>query len=126
MKRTNYSNSSVKEQKALQEPKHRDDIVIADADKGGAVVILDAEDYIKEAEWQAHKTENCKRLNYNPTTNNNETLNKITKRFLKENLISKNIAKGLKKEKKSRALNHHIFIRKYIKKVLLEDLLEVQ
>ena len=50
MKRTNYSNSSVKEQKALQEPKHRDDIVIADADKGGAVVILDAEDYIKEAE----------------------------------------------------------------------------
>ena len=50
MKQTNYSNSSVKGQKALQALKRRDDIVITDADKGGAVVILDIEDYIKEVE----------------------------------------------------------------------------
>ena len=64
-KRPDYSNLSVKEQKALQE---------------------------------LHTTENYKRLNHNPTTSNNETLNKIIKRFHKENLISKNIAEGLKIE----------------------------
>ena len=90
--RPNYSNLSVKEQKALQELQFRDDIVITEADKGGAVVIADAENYIKEAERQLHNTENYKRLNRNPTTTNNETVNKIIKRFYKENLISKNIA----------------------------------
>ena len=36
-KRPNYSNLSVKEQKALQELQYRDDILITEADKGGAV-----------------------------------------------------------------------------------------
>ena len=62
-KRPNYSNLSVKEQKELQVLQSKDDIVIAEADKGGAVVILDVEDYIKEAERQLHNTENYKRLN---------------------------------------------------------------
>ena len=35
--RPNYSNLSVKEQKALQELQYRDDILITEADKGGAV-----------------------------------------------------------------------------------------
>ena len=48
MKRPNYSNLSVKEQKALQELQSRDDIVITEAEKGGAVVILDVEDYMKK------------------------------------------------------------------------------
>ena len=63
MKRTNYSKLSVKEQKALQELKHRDDIVITDADKGGAVVILDVEDYIKEAERQLDNSGNKGNIN---------------------------------------------------------------
>ena len=58
MKRPNSLNLSVKEQKALQELQSSDDIVITEADKGGAVVILDVEDYIKEAERQLHNTEN--------------------------------------------------------------------
>ena len=41
-KRPNYSNLSVKEQKALQELQSRDDIVITETDKNGAVVILDS------------------------------------------------------------------------------------
>ena len=45
-KRPNYSNLSLKEQKALQELQSRDDIVIREADKSGAVVILDEEGYI--------------------------------------------------------------------------------
>ena len=43
----NKQNLSVEEEKALGELKSRDDIVITEADKGGAVVILDVEDYIK-------------------------------------------------------------------------------
>ena len=85
---------SVKDQKALQELQPRDDIVITDADKDGMVVILDVEDYIEDAERQLHNTENYKRLNYNPTTTNSETVNKTIKRFHKENLISKNTAGG--------------------------------
>ena len=62
------------------------------------VVILDAEDYIKEAERQLHNPKIYKRLNHNPTTTNNDTVNKIIKSFHKENLISKSIVEGLKVE----------------------------
>ena len=87
---------SVKEQNALQELQSRDDIIITDTDKGGAVVILDVEDYIKEVGRQLRNTEKYKRLNHNPTTTNNETVNKIIKRFHKENLISKNTTESPK------------------------------
>ena len=60
------------------------------------MVILDVEGYIKEAERQLHNTEKYRRLNHNQTATNNDTVNKIIKRFHKENLISKNIAEGLK------------------------------
>ena len=45
-----------------------------------------------EVERELHNTENYKRLNHNPTTANNETVNKIIKGFHKEYLITKNIA----------------------------------
>ena len=89
-KRPNYFNLSAKEQKALQELQVRHDIVITHADKDGAVVKLDVENYIKETERQLYNTENYKRLNDNPTAINNKIVNKIIKRFQKENLISKN------------------------------------
>ena len=41
----------------------RDNIVITDADKGGAVVILDVEDYIKEAERQLDNSGNKGNIN---------------------------------------------------------------
>ena len=43
-KQPNFLNVSVKEQKALQELQYRDDTVITETDKGGAVAILDTED----------------------------------------------------------------------------------
>ena len=97
-KRPNYLNLSVKEQKALQVLQSSDSIVITEADNGGAVVILDVEDNIKEVQRQLHNKKNHKRLNHNPTTTNNDTVNKIIKRFHSENLTSKNIAEGLKIE----------------------------
>ena len=51
--------------------------VITDADKGGTVAILDVEDYVKEAERQ------LKLINYDPTTANNEVINKVISRFQK-------------------------------------------
>ena len=41
--------------KALEELKYRD-IVITNTEKGGAVVILDVKDYIKESERQTTRT----------------------------------------------------------------------
>ena len=67
-----YSNLRIKERKAMQELQSRKDIVITDADKGGAVVILEEEDYVK-AERQLNNKENYRKINCNSTTVNNET-----------------------------------------------------
>ena len=45
-----YLNLSKEKQKALEDLLERDDIVTVNADKGGAVVIMDVTDYIKKAE----------------------------------------------------------------------------
>ena len=44
---------------ALQELSERDEIVITKAGKGGAVVKIDAEDYIREAESRLKSKDNC-------------------------------------------------------------------
>ena len=82
----------MKERKAMQELQSRKSIVITDADKGGAIVILDVEDCVKEAERQLNNKENYRKINYDPTTVNNETIHKVISRFQKENLLSKNIS----------------------------------
>ena len=82
----------------MQELQSRNDIVITDANKGGAVVILDVEDYFKETERQLNNKENYRKIIYNLTTANNETIHKVISRFQKENLLSKNISEGLKTE----------------------------
>ena len=55
------------EKKALEDLGKRDDIIITKADKGGAVVILDVENYIKEAHRQLNDEQCYKRLNNDPT-----------------------------------------------------------
>ena len=45
----------------------RNDIIITKANKGGAVVIIDVEDYIKEAEHQLTNKDSYKKLQYDPT-----------------------------------------------------------
>ena len=81
----------------MQDLHSRKYIVINDADKGGAVVVLDVEDYVKVAERQLNNKENYRKINYHPTTANNETIHKVISRFQKENIQSKNI-EGLKTE----------------------------
>ena len=82
----------------MQELQSRKDIVVTYADKGGSAVILDVEDYVKEAERQLTNKENYRKINYYPTTLNNETIHKTISRFQKEYLLSRNISEGLKIE----------------------------
>ena len=57
VKRPKYSNLSKGEQKALEDLQERDDIVIVNADKGGAVVIMDVTDYVEKSERQLNNKE---------------------------------------------------------------------
>ena len=82
----------------MQELQSRKDIIVTYADKGGSAVILDVEDYVKKAERQLNNKENYRKINYDPTTLNNETIHKTISRFQKEYLLSRNISEGLKIE----------------------------
>ena len=66
----------MKDRKVMQELQSRNDIII-DANKGGAVVILDVEDYVKEAERLLNNKENYRKINCDPAAANNETIHKV-------------------------------------------------
>ena len=66
--RTNTSNNLKKEElEALESFKAMDDIVITKADKGGAVVVQNVENYIAEAERQLRDKSFYKKVVANPT-----------------------------------------------------------
>ena len=64
-------------------------------DKGGAVVIVDVKDYIKEAERQLNNTKNYRKLQEDPTATNMKFVNDTIERFKK--LMNEKVAEGLKK-----------------------------
>ena len=72
--------------------------VITDANKDRSVVIVDVEVYDKEAERQLNNNKNYRKINYDITTANNVTINKVILSFPKENLLSNNISEGIKTE----------------------------
>ena len=74
----------------------RDDIVICNADKGNAVVILDVEDYIKEANRQLGDTTFYKILSHDPTKLHAELVNGTIDYFKKERILDEKIANALK------------------------------
>ena len=69
----------------------RDEIVITNTEKGGAVVIMDVKDYVEQSERQLHNTENYNRLQKGPTATNNELVHSVIKRFETVKLFRKNI-----------------------------------
>ena len=81
--------------KALEQLQSRDDIIITKADKGGVVVIMDVEGYIKEAKRQLEDETSYKKLPCNPTKLHAERINKTIDKFKNEGLISDKVAKGL-------------------------------
>ena len=58
MKEKPYNNLTKSERTSMKELSERVDITITKADKGGAVVIVDVKDYIKQAERQLNNTKN--------------------------------------------------------------------
>ena len=81
----------------MKELSEREDIIITKADKGGAVVIVDVKDYIKEAEQQLNNTENYKKLQEDPTATNMKLVNDKIERFKKQKLINEKVPKGLER-----------------------------
>ena len=72
---------SKKEEDVLQNLSKRDDIIITKADKGGAVVIVEVDDYIQEANRQLDNNEFYKKLTIDTTEINrikaNRTINEL-------------------------------------------------
>ena len=65
---------------------------IANEDEGGEVVIMEVNDYIREAKCKLNEPRNYKVLAKDPTTTNNDLINQTIHRFFKEQLINDNIA----------------------------------
>ena len=80
----------------MKELSDHTDIIITKADQGGAVVIMDVEDYINEAHRQLNNKDHYEILNKDPTTTNAKLVNDAIQRFKKEILLKENIADGLK------------------------------
>ena len=92
-------NLSKNERLSLERLKKMDDIIITKADKGGATVILDIEDYIKEAERQLHDTDTYETLEGDPTLMYNDIINNAIDKLKNENELTSKLALSLKTNK---------------------------
>ena len=119
-----FNNLTKGERKALQELREIDDIVIAKADEGGPVVIIDVKDYIREAESQLKNKDNYERLKYDPTETHNRLVNDTIERFKKQKMMKETIAEGLKTE--NLRTPNFIYDQKYIKEENLVSQFSVQ
>ena len=84
------------EREAIKELSKREDIMITNADKGGAVVLVDTNDYIKEPERQLNDKDNHHIVPQDPTLGNNKLAKQAIDGFKKENLITEKIPDRLK------------------------------
>ena len=74
----------------------RKDLIITNADKGGAVVIMDTDSYIKEANQQLSYKASYKQLTLDPKLQLNKMVNQTIQRFKNAKLLPQKIADGLK------------------------------
>ena len=89
-------NITKKEKKAIIELSNRNDLIITKADKGGATVILDVQDYIREAQRQLDDENFYKKLNTNLTEIYNMKINQIIDNFVRQKAIDEKMGKMLK------------------------------
>ena len=97
MKEKPYNNLTKSERTSMKELSERVGITITKAEKGGAVVIVDVKDYIKQAERQINNTKNYRKLQEDPTVTNMKFVKNTIERFKKQKLINEKIADGLKR-----------------------------
>ena len=62
MKEKPYNNLTKNERTCMKKLSREEDIIITKVDKGGAVVIVDVQGYIKEAERQLNNIKNYRKL----------------------------------------------------------------
>ena len=93
---TNGMNLSKAEQSALQDLKHMEDIIITNADKGGAVVVQDVQAYIQEANRQLGDTTFYKKIPENPTIEHAALVENAIDDLKQRNLLDGKIADKLK------------------------------
>ena len=86
---------SRKEEDAWQNLSKRDDIIIATADKGGAVVIVDVGDYVQEANRQLDSKEFYKNLTIDTTELNRIKVNRTINELKSSHLLNEQIANDL-------------------------------
>ena len=89
------SNLIKNETDALQQLSQRDDNIITKADKGGAVVIIDVDDYIREANRQLNNTDFYKKIPNDPTESNRNKLTNTLNEFKLQRLLDDTTAKNL-------------------------------
>ena len=97
MKEKPYNNLTKSERTSMKELSERVGIIITKAEKGGAVVIVDVKDYIKQAERQINNTKNYRKLQEDPTVTNMKFVKNTIERFKKQKLINEKVADGLKR-----------------------------
>ena len=89
-------NLTYKEHAAMEELAKRKDLIITNADKGGAVVIMDTDSYAKEANRQLSDKASYKQSTQDPTLQHNRMVNQRIERFKNEKLLPQKLADGLK------------------------------
>ena len=92
----NQHNLSKSELGALEDLKSRDDIIITKADKGGAVVVQDVGDYIKEARRQLSDGTFYKKVKENPTNEHAALVENALDGLKHQGLLEAKIADQLK------------------------------
>ena len=85
------------EREAVKELSKREDIIITNGDEGGAVVILDASNCIKEDEHQLNDKENYHILPQDPTLDSNKLVNQTIDHYKNEKLITEKMQTDLKR-----------------------------
>ena len=90
------SNLNKHERQALEHIKTMDDIIITNADKGGAVVVQDVKNYVKEAMRQLNDRSFYKRLNHNPTSKHAALVANAIDGLKQKELLDEKIAENLK------------------------------
>ena len=82
-------NLTKSERETLLNLQKRNDIIVTKADKGDAVVILDIQDYINEANRQLNDTNNYEQLDFDPTELHTEKIKSEISNLKNDNLLSK-------------------------------------
>ncbi|XP_013868522.1 uncharacterized protein LOC106520812, partial [Austrofundulus limnaeus] len=85
---TYHHNLTREERKAIKELNDNKTIIIKPADKGGAVVVWDRNEYIREAQRQLNDPKNYKKLSINPTLQFMEEFYQILENATKTGVIN--------------------------------------